>query len=147
MVVSRTCRQCGDSFETKWRSDESRGHFCSTTCARRFEMLTRLQRIPQNGAANPNWRGGVSADHYRYTSRFRVRFPEKHRAQLEVRQAIESGVLVRPAECSSCLSSCRPHAHHDDYSQPLIVRWLCGRCHRSHHVALRAAQRQEALAS
>jgi transposase-like protein len=34
-----------------------------------------------------------------------------------------------------CESCARPdtHAHHDDYDQPLQVRWLCPACHRQHH--------------
>jgi hypothetical protein len=30
------------------------------------------------------------------------------------------------------------HAHHDDYSEPLVVRWLCNRCYGAHHYALKA---------
>jgi len=40
-----------------------------------------------------------------------------------------SGRLVRPAACEECGASCTPNAHHDDYSKPLAVRWLCTKCH------------------
>lgn len=47
-----------------------------------------------------------------------------------VRAAIRCGVLVR-GECSQRDETCdgRIEGHHEDYSQPLVVVWLC----RKHH--------------
>lgn len=40
----------------------------------------------------------------------------------------------RPDHCSRCFVTCIPMAHHDDYSKPLEVTWLCFTCHeRLHH--------------
>jgi ribosomal protein S27AE len=44
--------------------------------------------------------------------------------------AVCAGVLVRPAYCSECgQGETQIQAHHDDYNEPLKVRWLCGKCH------------------
>jgi len=44
-------------------------------------------------------------------------------------------ILEKPAVCHHCqLPSKRPlHAHHEDYSKPLDVVWLCSACHRFFH--------------
>lgn len=93
----------------------------------------------QSGSANPNWRGGVSRDHMRYRRRFVAKFPEKLKAQRLFRSALRRGVIVRPASCSECPSVCRVDGHHDDYSKPYDVRWLCRGCHNRHAAALRKA--------
>lgn len=59
------------------------------------------------------------------------------RAHAAVVQAVRDGLLVAPDECEEC--SARPRrkangkraieAHHDDYTKPLEVRWLCKPCH------------------
>lgn len=85
----------------------------------------------QDGSRNVNWRGGVSAGAYRYTKRFRERYPEKARAHDKVRRALEAGTLVRQP-CEMCGAE-KAHAHHDDYERPLDVRWLCRRCHNGLH--------------
>lgn len=54
-------------------------------------------------------------------------------AHLLVSRAIKSGRLIRPSACSSCGAGCVPHAHHDDYTKPLRVRWLCPKCHYDLH--------------
>ena len=60
-------------------------------------------------------------------------------------QLKKNRILVKQP-CEVCGSS-RVHAHHDDYSKPLIVRWLCPSHHRKHHEdrkrKLRHAQNQD----
>lgn len=65
--------------------------------------------------------------------------PEKLAAKLEVLKAVKSGRLKRQP-CESCLKNLRGsdgrslvHAHHNDYSKPLQVRWLCVACHFQEH--------------
>jgi ribosomal protein S27AE len=55
----------------------------------------------------------------------------KHRARLAVTHAIERGTLVREP-CEACGRE-PAQAHHDDYSKPLDVRWLCSTCHGIEH--------------
>jgi len=77
-------------------------------------------------------RGGARADH------------DAHHA---VEIALREGTLVRPDRCEKCRkkpSNLRNgktaiQAHHDDYNKPLVVRWLCKRCHfewHRHHTAI-----------
>jgi hypothetical protein len=46
------------------------------------------------------------------------------------------GRLVRET-CSKC--GAKAHAHHDDYSRPLDVLWLCPIHHTERHKELKAA--------
>lgn len=45
---------------------------------------------------------------------------------------IRSGFLVRQP-CEVCKSEKKADAHHDDYTKPLDVRWLCRKHHNEHH--------------
>lgn len=65
--------------------------------------------------------------------RYRQKYREKNIAHLRVARALQSGVLVRPSTCSKCGVCCKPQAHHNDYSKPLDVVWLCGDCHAKEH--------------
>lgn len=66
--------------------------------------------------------------------RQQARHPEKHAARAQVRNAIRDGRLQRQP-CEACGK--KAQAHHDDYTKPLEVRWLCPRDHSDHHIALR----------
>lgn len=57
----------------------------------------------------------------------------KRKAHYLTGNAVRDGRLVRPDHCSICSRECKPEAHHDDYSNPLDVRWMCRSCHRRHH--------------
>lgn len=61
-----------------------------------------------------------------------VRYPYKVRARSKVYLAIRSGTLVKPKTCSCCYRTTPPkklHGHHNNYSRPLDVEWLCTGCH------------------
>lgn len=62
-------------------------------------------------------------------------FRETDRTKIEARQAvvraIRSGVLTR-GPCEVC-GATPADAHHEDYSRPLDVRWLCERHHGAAH--------------
>ena len=73
--------------------------------------------------------------------------PERIRIAYLVSRAIKTGALKRPKRCSKCRSKAerngvsRLHGHHDDYSKPLEVRWLCHGCHADFHREQRAARK------
>src|ERR1700691_3817842 len=66
-----------------------------------------------------------------YQARGRRSHPEKSRARGVVSKAIKSGRLVREP-CRVC-GNPKSEAHHEDYSKPLEVIWLCLEHHREHH--------------
>lgn len=55
-----------------------------------------------------------------------------HRARKAVAHAIERGSLKRQS-CEICGCTENIHAHHEDYTNVLEVRWLCGSHHRRLH--------------
>lgn len=61
----------------------------------------------------------------------RSRDPLKVAARKAVYHAVRTGRLVR-GRCEGCGAG-PTHAHHDDYSKPLVVRWFCRLCHDQLH--------------
>jgi len=63
----------------------------------------------------------------------REKYPEKNHARQCVSHAIRTGKMTRKP-CEKCGE--RAQAHHDDYSKPLEVMWLCPKHHGERHVEL-----------
>lgn len=60
---------------------------------------------------------------------------ERTAARSTLNAAVRAGKVQRPASCEDCGGNRRLHGHHDDYAQPLRVRWLCPQCHANVHRA------------
>ncbi len=69
-------------------------------------------------------------------SEYRKKFPEKRKAQAFINNGLRSGKVKRPKHCEKC-DRVKIHAHHDDYSKPLDVKWLCPIHHAERHKDLR----------
>lgn len=63
--------------------------------------------------------------------RRRNRDPLKRKAQNDLNHAITAGKIVR-GSCEVC-GAAKAEGHHDDYSKPLDVRWLCRKHHMEQH--------------
>lgn len=67
----------------------------------------------------------------RYQQKRRRSHPEKYQANYAVTNAVKAGRLVR-LPCEVCGNE-KSQAHHENYSKPFTVRWLCFRHHREEH--------------
>ena len=66
------------------------------------------------------------------TGKYRLNNPNKYSAHILVNNAVRSGKINKGA-CEICGVFIGVHAHHDDYSKPLDVRWLCPEHHNKWH--------------
>lgn len=57
----------------------------------------------------------------------------KFRARQLLRTAVVLGKVKKPKQCPECGRETVIHGHHTDYSKPLEVEWLCGKCHSKRH--------------
>lgn len=114
------CKRCGPLRQTKTQKP-------CLECKRVFEFpLAQKNRIfCSNSCA------------LAFSNKARVTRPGLHKELQEVAQhAVEAFVRrVKPGQqiCVNCESTKFVEAHHEDYSYPLRVCWLCHRCHSRHH--------------
>lgn len=85
----------------------------------RVEARKAYQRTPEGRAASSRAKRG-----------YIERNPVKRAAVNMVNNAIRDGRLIRQT-CEVCGE--RAQAHHDDYTKPLDVRWLCPNHHAEWH--------------
>ena len=127
------CRYCAKWYAAPNKElNRGRSVYCSIGCTAAHATATGKFRGPNN----PSWQGGVSNDNMRYRRRQKEREPEHERVRALTYNAIKRGVLVRQP-CEAC-GAVKSEAHHDDYTKPLDVRWLC----RAHHVAHHTTERR-----
>ena len=71
----------------------------------------------------------------RAIDKYRKNHPEIRKAHIAATNAIHAGKILKQP-CEVCGEN-NSQAHHDDYSKPLIVRWLCVKHHQEHHLSMR----------
>lgn len=142
-------KQCFKCHKTKQISEFYRhpmmgdGHLgkCKT-CTKR-DVAERAGRLGNN----PEWlakereRCRIKQARYRklglaapVTKETRLRWerknPHKRRAEAIAAGAEKKGLIKKPDKCNRCkINTIHLEKHHEDYSKPLVVEWLCTPCH------------------
>lgn len=115
----------------KWKSINIEHH---REWARNYARIKRR--------TNPKWRQRENdmAKNYRDKHRDRrIKYDQQrqrclnHQARMILWNSIRNGIIKKPLTCSSCHRQTSLHGHHDDYTKPLQVTWLCKLCHGMRH--------------
>jgi ribosomal protein S27AE len=146
----KRCKDCGEIKSTSefYRRNDSRDGLRGN--CKSCERATRAAWYAKNAEkenersrkwrqANPKyfsdfhkkWRENNPCKASEIDKSRRARNPIKYEARAAVNAAVSKEILVRQP-CEVCAST-PVDAHHDDYSKPLDVRWLCRKCHLAWH--------------
>ena len=130
------CPTCGDLvLVSVTRARDGR-----YACVRCVAVRARQTRDKRRDDFNARLRTRRRSDEFRARARQQqaaARRTQKGQARYLVSRALQAGEVVREL-CETC-GERRGDAHHDDYSRPLDVRWLCRRCHGVIHRKYREA--------
>jgi hypothetical protein len=117
------CKECTKKDSSKHRADNL--EYCRAYDRKRANLPHRLdlkKKVTQTWLKDGR--------HTAVTSKYRQNHPEKYKAHLMVKSAINKGTIKRGTMCGHCgMKTEKIQAHHPDYSKPLEVEWLCVRCH------------------
>jgi hypothetical protein len=148
MKVCRACGELKELSEYYKHPEMADGHlnFCKI-CKRQGAIDNRNKRVcyyrqydrdrmydPARVAARDAYAKSDAGRLIRSRAKknFSVRNPIARKCVNAVNNAIRDGRLTKQP-CEVCGNMDKVHAHHDDYSKPLAVRWLCPKHHAEWH--------------
>ncbi len=120
----KKCYKChkSDLLLTKsGKTNAGKQRFCCRECNTRALKSYRL---------TPRGREKINNAVYKSIKKH----PNRQKARSLVRLAIKNGNLVKPLKCKC--GNRVIEAHHENYSKPLNVKWLCRKCHSDLHLTM-----------
>jgi hypothetical protein len=142
-MTCRTCTKCGETKpleENFGRSKRGRDGYHSQCkrCRSAASAAWNRRNRDRLEASDEKWKAQYPERlrETRRKARRKSRQTAKGRAKSAVYRAVRSGRLKKPEVCSGCgqeFDKAEIHGHHEDYSKPLDVIWLCHQCHVDVH--------------
>ncbi|WP_353250252.1 hypothetical protein [Salinisphaera sp. T31B1] len=141
-IATKKCRYCEeslpvDAFYANPGTHDGLDTKCRE-CAKAAARANRRKRIgyyreyDRQRYLRDGSRGEASPEAKRCgAAAWRARNPHKRKAQIAVGNALRDGRLTREP-CCVC-GETKTQAHHEDYSKPLAVVWLCTQHHAMQH--------------
>ncbi|WP_146129287.1 hypothetical protein [Burkholderia gladioli] len=133
---ARVCSACGHQYFVTESMVRNRYYPCSKCASKKAVEYARKNREKKR-AWNNAYSARNSAKRADRTAAWRANHPQKRLAHQAVQSAVRNGSLIK-LPCAVCGQIEKVHAHHDDYSKPLDVIWLCHKHHMERHTMLKA---------
>lgn len=124
--ISGKCKDCTKQ-DVRDNYQKNKPHYQAYDRARLHDPKRIQARVEHQKSNQDEFRA--------YKRNWAKRNPDKRKAQTAVGNAIRDGRLI-PKPCERC-GTLKTQGHHEDYSKPLEVLWLCTRCHADRHMELR----------
>jgi hypothetical protein len=135
--VMKICSKCGkekpfSSFSKHYRTPDKLQFYCKS-CERLVNKKWRDSNLGRRRETISKWRKENSEKILEYSKKYRSENWEKVYAGNALRDAVRRGKIHKPVICSKCSGGGIIDGHHEDYSKPLRVEWLCRTCHKANH--------------
>ena len=139
-MVTRKCRGCGkikplSAFGKNKRVSSGRTYQCKP-CTNTYHRILKNKNPEKRREEGRHYYREHKQERNAYSHRREQLFPERRKAYYKVDHAKTLGILV-PGQCDKC-GLPATEAHHEDYTKPLEIIWLCSSCHGLLHARLRA---------
>ena len=132
------CCDCHNRYSKKWRIENKDWINDYIISGKAAENTARSRQKRKN--ESPEQFSKSLKDSHRKDF---VNHPEKHKTRDKLRLAVRRGKIIKPDKCSKCgIEGVKINAHHEDYSRPYDVLWLCDKCHVERHMEIK---KQKAL--
>ena len=119
--LEKKCSDCGKKYKPTGTYSVRCSHCKKPHIKKYLKLYVRNNR----DKINSKTRG-------EYARMRREKFPEKVKARDTLNNEVKAG-RVEKKPCEVCGSTKRIHGHHEDYSKPLKVKWLCPIHHNKLH--------------
>jgi len=134
------CKDCRSLYDKKRNSNP----------VRREQLKAASRRYTLSGKATESRKNNIEKARLK-EALFRIKYAErikkyakeyaktykrekvKQAARTILNNAVSRGKMLRPLNCEQCEQELPVQGHHEDYSKPLDVIWLCVPCHGKAH--------------
>lgn len=123
-----SCKQTKplDDFYRNLGRPDGHGAYCKQCHRAQATVLRKkYRRRHAKYFASPNGKAAFA--------KYQQKNQTKRKCQSAVTVALKTGKLIRATVCENCGRPEKLDAHHDDYAEPMDVRWLCRWCHKAWH--------------
>jgi hypothetical protein len=100
---------------------------------KRAKKNRKQEEREKNRLRQAEWRKSNRSKCGEVVANWKKKNPQKAGAHSLVLWAVKTGVLNRPDKCEECGKSGKIQGHHEDYTKPLEIKWLCKFCHSRKH--------------